>query len=151
MDLTVVTNSMPVVSELLQEENLNLFLLGGFLRRKLFDFYGPFLKEEIENLSINRAFLGVDGISGKFGLTTTDSSTADIEEAVIGSSREIIVAADSSKIGRVSLISYGKSVFSKMPSTLITDPGADEAELEAIRTMGFSVRVVDAKEETGGI
>ncbi len=45
MDLTVVTNSMPVVTELLHEENLNLFLLFfvlhqlNFLRRHCNCFY----------------------------------------------------------------------------------------------------------------
>lgn len=150
MDLTVVTNSFPVVLELLQSERVNLFLLGGFLRKKLYDFYGPFIKDEIANLSINRAFLGVDAISGKFGLTTTDASTAQVEEAVMENSCEIIVVADSSKIGRVSLISYGKTLISKIPCTLITDAGAGKDEIAALKKMGFSVQTVEPCRETEG-
>lgn len=147
IDLTVVTNSFPVVLELLRSERVNLFLLGGFLRKKLFDFYGPFIKDEISNLSINKAFLGVDAVSSKFGLATTDSSTAQIEEAVMENSCEIIVAADSSKIGKVSLIPYGKTFVAKNRCTLITDSKADGQEIAGIKEIGFKVKLVDVVEK----
>lgn len=150
IDVTVVSNSLPLVIELIHSEKANIFLLGGFLRRKLFDFYGPFLKDEISNLSINKAFLGVDAISGKFGLTTTDSSTGQIEEAVIANSCEIVVVADSSKIGKVALIPYGKSCARNLPCTLITDTGADEAELKEIEKLGFAVKTVAAGSAESG-
>ncbi len=141
VSLTVVTYSLPVVLELIRCEEVNLFLLGGFLRRRLFDFYGPFSEDQIYGLSFNRAFLGVDGISGGGGLTTTDSSTARIEEAVIKRAREIVITADSSKVGNVSLINYAESSAGEVPRLLVTDAGADASEIERIKASGFEVKI----------
>ncbi len=143
IDLTVVTNSLPVVSELVNAENVNIFLLGGFLRKKLYDFNGPFLPDELKNLSFGRAFLGVDGIAGKSGLTTTDQFTAGLEEAVMESAHEIFIVADSSKVGKISLISYGKDIPPGIPITLITDSKAPDGELEEIKKMGFKVKITE--------
>ncbi len=78
---------------------------------------------------MNKVFLGLDAISGKFGCSTTDSSAAQIEEAVMANACEIIVVADSSKIGKIALIPYGKSFVRNQPCTLITDARADAGDL----------------------
>lgn len=137
--LTVVTNSLPVATVLVPGPSLRVFLLGGFLRKELLDFTGPFFKEEIEKLTFNQAFLGVDGISGSAGLTTTDPETARFEEAVMERSRAVNIVADSSKIGKVSLISYGNMKTRKIPKRLITDSGANKGEIAKLRSIGFEV------------
>jgi len=80
---TIATTSLPVASELFPVGKIKVLLLGGFLRRELFDFFGPFSREELSRLTFNQAFLGVDGISGQEGLTTTDSITALVEKRLL--------------------------------------------------------------------
>jgi DeoR/GlpR family transcriptional regulator of sugar metabolism len=143
-DLTIVTNSFPMVLEIFYAENTNIFLLGGFLRKNLYDFNGPFLKDDLKGLSFSKAFLGVDGISGKSGLTTTDQFTVLLEEAAMESAHEVIIVADSSKVGKISLLSYGKSG-SSAPRTLITDSGASPGEIEEIKKLGFKIKIVEVE------
>ncbi len=139
--LVVVTTSLPVVSELSRNANVKIFVLGGFLRRELMDFSGYFLQDEIGNFAFDQSFLGVDAISAEKGLTTTDTVTAEMEEAVMDRSRAINIIADFSKIGKVSLIPYGKIKEMKKEKRIITDPRADRKELEKLKKLGFEILI----------
>lgn len=140
--LTVTTTSLPIASELASADKIKILLLGGFLRREFFDFFGPFTPGELKQLIFNQAFLGVDGISGQEGLTTTDSVTALIEETVIKRSQKINILADHSKVGHVALIPYGKIKEVAKPKRLITDSGASPGELRKLKKLGLEIIVV---------
>jgi DeoR family transcriptional regulator of aga operon/DeoR family fructose operon transcriptional repressor len=144
-NLVVATNSLPVVSELSHIANIRVFVIGGFLRQELMDFAGPFSDKEIENLNFDQAFLGVDAISSEIGLTTTDITTARIEEAVMERSKVINIVADFSKIGKVSLIPYGRIKERKVKIRLITDPRANREELKKMRRAGIEVEIASQK------
>ena len=140
--LTVATTSLPAASELFPVERIKVLLLGGFLRRELFDLFGPFSREELSRLTFNQAFLGVDGISGQEGLTTTDSISALVEETVIKGSQKINILADHSKVGHIALIPYGNIQGITKTKRLITDSGAAPEELHNLKKMGLEVIVV---------
>ncbi|MFH0796660.1 MAG: DeoR/GlpR family DNA-binding transcription regulator [Candidatus Omnitrophota bacterium] len=139
--ITVVTNSLAVVYELITANRIKVLLLGGFLRRELFDFFGPFSLEELDRLSFNQAFLGVDGISGPSGLTTTDLTSARIEEAVMAKSRVINILADHSKIGQDALISYGRIKDIHKIKRLITDSKIPKKEIEPLKSLGLEIKI----------
>ncbi|MBN1446179.1 MAG: DeoR/GlpR transcriptional regulator [Candidatus Omnitrophica bacterium] len=141
--LIVVTNSLPVVSELSQSSVIKVFVLGGFLRRELMDFSGPFSDSEIKGLAFDQIFLGVDGISAEKGLTTTDTTTAKIEEAVMSRTRIINIAADFSKIGKISLIQYGDINKRNIHKRLITDSSAEKKEVSLIKKLGFEIKIAE--------
>lgn len=138
-NLVIVTTSLPIVSELSQSAGMKIFVLGGFLRRELMDFSGYFLQEEIANFAFDQSFLGVDAISAERGLTTTDTVTAEMEEAVMGKSRIINIVADHSKIGKVSLIPYGRINETRKEKRIITDSRADRRELDRLKNFGFEI------------
>jgi len=139
ISVTIITNSFPVLRVLNNSNSIKLFFLGGFLRREHFDFYGPFTVDEIKKLSFTSAFLGVDGISGEVGLTTTDIETAKIEEAVIEKAREINIVVDHSKIGKISPIPYGEIIKKKMKKRIITDSKAPKKEINKLKRFGFEI------------
>lgn len=137
--LTAATNSLPAALELLRNDRVEIMLCGGFLRRELHDLFGPFSTSEIERLSFSVAFLGVDGISARSGLSTTDQATARLEEAVMRRSARVFILADASKIGRVALIPYGEIGASDGAFTVITTAGAAEGEVAGLRRLGIEV------------
>ena len=139
--LVVVTNSFSVVSELSHNQKIKVFVLGGFLRHELMDFSGMFAKEEIRYLNFTQTFLGVDGLSAREGLTTTDPITAKVEEAVMEKSLVLNILADFSKIGRVSLIPYGRLDSRQMFKRLITDSKADKQEIAKIKSR-FGLEII---------
>ncbi|HNQ34947.1 MAG TPA: DeoR/GlpR family DNA-binding transcription regulator [bacterium] len=139
---TVVTNSLPAAGELQRNQSLKIFLLGGFLRRELLDFFSPAVLAELEKFHLNKAFLGIDGLTAADGLTTTDVDSARIEETAMRISQVVVVLADRSKIGRTTLIPYGTL---KKIDCLITDRGADPRELSRLRRAGLKIILTEGK------
>lgn len=145
--LTVATYSLPVVYELITANRIKVLLLGGFLRRELLDFWGPFSLEELDRLSFNQAFLGVDGISGQSGLTTTDLASARIEEAIMAKSQVINILADHSKIGQDALISYGKIKDIHKIKRLFTDSKIPKKEIEPLESFGLEIKIAKPQKD----
>jgi DeoR family transcriptional regulator, fructose operon transcriptional repressor len=106
-NLTVVTNSLQAAHEL-AGHGPRLILIGGELRRRSQALVGPLTRLVLQELHLDKAFMGTIGFAPKEGLTTTDPSEAFTKEMVIGQARQIIVLADSSKAGKVSFASAGR-------------------------------------------
>lgn len=102
-NLTVITNSLIIATELANSDGINLILAGGVFHNKEFAFYGTFAKDILNNFIVDRAFIGVGGISINRGVTDHDMDTVEIQRTLINISKEAIILADSSKIDSVSL------------------------------------------------
>jgi len=61
----------------------------------------------LEDLHLDKAFMGTIGFALNEGLTTTDPGEAFTKKLVMGQARQVIVLADSSKAGKVSFASAG--------------------------------------------
>jgi DeoR/GlpR family transcriptional regulator of sugar metabolism len=61
----------------------------------------------LQELHLDKAFMGTIGFGLKEGLTTTEPSEAYTKEVVMGQARQVIVLADSSKAGKVSFARAG--------------------------------------------
>lgn len=125
-DITVVTNSLRAASEL-GGSGPRLILIGGELRRLSQTMVGPLTRLMLEELHIDKAFMGTIGISLAEGLTTTDPGEAYTKELVMRRAREVVLLADSNKVGTVTFARAGK--LSEV-GTLVTDAPLPE-EYEA--------------------
>ena len=68
--LTVVTNALNIAAEIAVRPNLKLVVTGGVARAESYELVGPIAESSLEGLNLDMAFLGVDGISPRAGLTT---------------------------------------------------------------------------------
>ena len=123
-NLTVVTNSLHAAHEL-SGRGPRLIVIGGELRRRSQTLVGPLTRLVLQQLNLDKAFMGTMGLTLKEGLTTTDPSEAFTKELVIGQARQVIVLADSSKVGKVSFASAGRW---DQVHALITDKRLDFAK-----------------------
>jgi len=137
--LTAITNSLPVVVELGQCAGVNLIVLGGVYLRCYQVMVGPQAVEQIKGLYADKLFLGADGLTIRYGLTTANVLEAEVDRVIAEAAAEIIVVADSSKIGVVGLTPI--LPLAKI-STLITDDGAPSDFLASLRDLGVEVVVV---------
>ncbi len=142
-DITVVTNSIPVLAELTTAPGINLISTGGQVTRNHFAFYGALARENLDRFNFNKSFLGTDGISVVNGLTTEDFSIAEIVRIAIKRSKENIVLADHTKIGTVSFASSISSL--SQIDRLITDSQVDSEILNEIRL--FEIEITTVKKE----
>ena len=126
-NLTVVTNSVMALSELLDSQH-RVVALGGEFRQISRTFVGPLTAGILDNLNIDKAFLGTIGFTVEEGPSTTNADEAFTKELVTRRSRKVILLADSSKIGVPSFASSGKV---EDIDTLVTEKplGADDAEV----------------------
>lgn len=94
--LSVIVNSVRTAQEL-QSPGVDVLLLGGQFRQERMDIVGPIAIETLEHFRGYRAFLGTDGISMDFGLTSVDVESAHINKLASNNAQESILLADSSK------------------------------------------------------
>ena len=99
-NLTVVTNDLQIASWLEQNTSVNIMLAGGQVRRNFRCTTGQSALEMLSMLHVDKAFIAVNGVSIKTGLTTPTMDMACIKKQMIESADKVILLADSSKIGR---------------------------------------------------
>ena len=105
-NLTVVTNSLRAAIEL-SGAGPRLILVGGELRRLSQTVVGPLTRSVLEELHVDRAFMGTMGLSGE-GMTTTDAGEAFTKELVMRRAREVVLLTDSSKAGKILFARAGR-------------------------------------------
>src|SRR5665213_2636002 len=99
--LTIVTNALNIASEIAVRPNLKLVVTGGVARAESYELVGPIAEASLEGLNLDIAFLVVDGISPRAGLTTHHEIEAGTDRALMARAEQVVVVADSSKIGQV--------------------------------------------------
>ncbi len=140
-DVTVVTNSLDVTQALAGREDIRLIVIGGELSAESGSTVGPAAEHQILPLVADKAILGTDAISPEDGISSPNSQIAGAKKAMIQCSRELIVVADYSKLGRSALyrVASADSI-----TTLVTDDRADQGILDVFRASGVEVIVASA-------
>ena len=98
--LTVVTSSLQVTETLALRDNIEVIQLGGMVRPHSLSVVGKYSESLLQNLSLSKLFLGVDGIDFDYGITTPDLREATLNRKMMQAAQQTIVLADSSKFGR---------------------------------------------------
>ncbi len=63
--------------------------------------------EELSKMSIDIAFLTIDGLSLRRGMTSTSYSEAEIKKTIVKWNKKIVLLADCQKFEREALFSFG--------------------------------------------
>jgi DeoR/GlpR family transcriptional regulator of sugar metabolism len=142
-DLTFITNSTNIALTLQANGWEQIVLSGGIFRTPSDALVGPYADRTLSNLNADFLFLGVHGIHPKAGLTTPNIAEAETNRCLVHAARKVVVVADSSKLGVAAL---AEIVPLSRAHFLITDAGAAEEDLDAIRLAGVKVIVAS----TGG-
>ncbi|MEX0361142.1 MAG: DeoR/GlpR family DNA-binding transcription regulator, partial [Allomuricauda sp.] len=95
-------------------------------------------EKNLRNYFCDKLFLGVDGLDIDNGLSTPNIEEAHLNATMIEMASQIIVLADSSKIGKRSLAFI--CPMSKI-HVLITDSGISEEQKSQIENLGIKVVV----------
>lgn len=97
-DLTVVTNSIAAMEQVLSADNVQLVLLGGQLRRQSHAFVGAAAEQAMRNVTADAAFIGADGhLHGK-GICERDEAQLTLKQRMMDAAAEVYLLLDSSKL-----------------------------------------------------
>src|SRR5579875_3469538 len=133
----VITNAVNIGMELSNQPSLNVTLTGGTMRwAGAFSLTGPTAIEMLSGVFMDKVFIGVCGIDAQRGATTIEPDEAAVFRAMVRQAKQVVVVADSSKIGMVSpaLICPASEI-----DALVTDTGIGADALEAFRASDIQV------------
>jgi DeoR/GlpR family transcriptional regulator of sugar metabolism len=141
-DLTFVTNSLNVAGALEANGWHSIVVSGGSFRTPSDALVGPFANQALRQLNADLLLLGVHSIDAKAGLTTPNIAEAETNRVMVAGARRVVVVADSSKLGQVSLATFAGC---DEVDELITDTAAGPATLDALAEAGLPARLVEPR------
>ncbi len=135
--LQVVTNAINISMELCNQPGIRTFLTGGAVSWAWsFSLTGNAALNFLNDVYMDKVFLSVIGLDVERGATTLETDEALVFRKMLKQSRQVIVVADSSKLGVVSpaFICPVADIH-----TIITDTGATDEVVEAFTRRGIQV------------
>ena len=140
VNITIITNSLSAALEI-SSVGFELVILGGTYQPASLSVGGYFSLDCLKQIYADKFFIGVDGISLKYGITFPLKTEAEIVRTMMERTRgSIYVVADHSKWGTVSTYEVSKI---EAIHGLITDKPLDTATLEDLETLSVKVFVAD--------
>lgn len=142
-NLTIITNSIPHIPDLIKIKETEIYLLGGLIYNDNLALFGDFAIDSLDKIHVHKAFLGIDGISIDGGLTVANpsaSTVVSIKKKMIESSDVLYILCDSSKIGRTCLMPVAP--VSEM-DFLITDNKVPANIVKQLKAMNIKVEIAD--------
>jgi DeoR family transcriptional regulator of aga operon len=139
-NIHVITNAVNIGMELSSSARVQTTLTGGNLRWPgAFSLVGPAAIEALTVVVMDRLFVSATGVDAIHGATLIEPDEAAVFRAMARQARQVVVVADSSKMG---LVSPAVVCPANEIDLLITDNGISEQSLQAFASCGVKVIVV---------
>ena len=136
LDITVVTNGLRCISQLISRDRARVLVMGGNLRGANETICGPDAEAMLSRVYGDYAFIGADVIDPRRGVTSRTYDQARLKTLMMQQAATVYVIADSSKL--LAFDEEVSSFWSELPRewNLITDNNADPDDLEVFRRAG---------------
>jgi DeoR family fructose operon transcriptional repressor len=139
-ELTVFTNSIPVIQSLSTSDRFEINVIGGLLRKNTMAMVDPSGVDTVRQLVVDVLFISCDGASPERGFTTPYRQEVAIKRAMIASARRVVMLFDHGKVGADQVFRFATV---NEIDTVITDDGVAPAVLTALRSLGPQVICAD--------
>jgi len=106
-ELKIVTNNLHVAMIFSKNDDFEVMIAGGQLRKRDGGIIGPATTDFIEQFRLDFGIVGVSGIDEAGALLDFDYQETRNAAAIIANSHETILVADHSKFGRRSITRFG--------------------------------------------
>ena len=138
-DVTVLTNSLPILNELVGTD-LTVYSLGGLLRSGELALCGSVAMNSLKDFCVNKAFISAAGITLENGLTNHNRDNAKLCAAIVDRADQTILVTDSSKFDRNAFAVVGPL---ECVDTIITDSGISQEYADEIRQRGIQLIIAE--------
>ena len=137
-NLTVITNSLPVLNALAGLKEVTVISLGGMLRDSELSFIGHITELALTEVRVDKVIVGTRGVSLEHGLTNDYLQETLTDRAILKIGREVIIVADFTKVNRVAT-----ALLAPLDSmqTFITDSKADKKFIQELKKLKINVIV----------
>lgn len=145
-NLTIVTNSFKAISLLQTRLDMDLFHIGGQVKRDMDSTFGDLAETLLKNIRVDKCFLGTTGIDIDFGYSDPNFNDSSIKKQMIAAAKQKFIIADHTKFNDSYIGKFAE--FSGSIDYLITDrlpSGLDREHIES------NVNLIIAEEKTSSI
>jgi DeoR family transcriptional regulator, aga operon transcriptional repressor len=135
--IQVITNAINIGMELCNQPGIRTYLTGGVVPWAWsFSLTSNAALAFLDDIYMDKVFLSVTGLDAERGATTLETDEAMVYRKMIKRARQVIVAADSSKLCKVSpaFICPSNEIH-----TLITDTGASDETFATFQRQGIHI------------
>ncbi|WP_326751368.1 DeoR/GlpR family DNA-binding transcription regulator [Streptomyces hirsutus] len=136
--LTVVTNALNIAGELAVRPQFKIVVTGGVARAQSYELVGPLADGVLEQITLDVAVLGVVAFDVTHGAAAHDEAEAAINRLLCERAERVIVAADSSKLGRRA---FARICPAESVDTLVTDSAVAPETVRRFEEAGLRVVV----------
>ena len=122
-DLTILTYSVEIVTELAGVEGWTILSTGGTLKPGTLAFTGPQVAATLSRYHVDKAILSCKGIDRDAGITDSAESHAVAKQAMIQAARDVLLVLDDTKLDKISFVQVAPL---DRADTVITSKQPDE-------------------------
>ncbi|MCD9196246.1 DeoR/GlpR family DNA-binding transcription regulator [Streptomyces albireticuli] len=134
--LTVVTASLATAALLAARDNVTVMLLGGRVRGATMATVDHWAARMLAGLVIDLAYIGANGISREYGLTTPDPAVGEVKRQAVRVSRRRVFSGVYTKFGAVSFCRFAEPTAFE---TIVTDTRLTQSEAHRYSLLGPQV------------
>jgi DeoR/GlpR family transcriptional regulator of sugar metabolism len=102
--ITVITNSINVVTELSTSKDCKVISTGGILRENSMSFVGHMTEDSIKNYNVDIAVIACKGIDMNRGITESNEMEAEVKKAMVEAAEKVFLLADYTKFNKISFL-----------------------------------------------
>ena len=134
--ITVVTDSIPIATELMHDENITLYVCGGWVMERNGACRGITAENFFKDLKVDKSYCGADSVNIEVGTSSVDFDPRT-EIAVCRAGKECYILADSSKFSIRPFID--KVLRMNEINYIISDDSLPQNDIDALGNAGVEV------------
>lgn len=144
-ELTVVTNSIPIVNLLIHSPGIELIILGGNIRKNEDSLFGSFGLNNAKEIFVDLGFFGCAGIDLYSGVTNYHMGEIEISKMMMQHSKTAILLTDETKFGKSAL--YKTAKIEELDHIITNNIGDKELEAEFLKC---DLEIIKTEKEVNG-
>ncbi|WP_342774690.1 DeoR/GlpR family DNA-binding transcription regulator [Paenibacillus dokdonensis] len=134
--LTVITNSLPIVNELITMPGYTLIMTGGVIRQDEQSIIGDLAEEFTSRFHADIFFMSMSGVTLESGITDNGVGEVQVKKIMHANAKRSIALADSSKFGQNSFI---KVCGATEVERFVTDSNIDRNIVDKFSKSGIEI------------
>jgi len=138
--LTVVTNSLPVVSQVGPEHGKSVVIIGGELNYQEQCCTGPMTDAALEKIYASKAFLGADSVDVENGILSSGLDRVGYVRTVMSHAKTVLLLVDSGKFKKTGVVKIAEI---EEVDVIITDTELPPDVRQALEAADVKVDLVE--------
>jgi DeoR family transcriptional regulator, fructose operon transcriptional repressor len=135
--LQLVTNSLPIANLFLNDENVELILVGGLMYPRYGVLLGPMAETELGHIHAQTLFISVAGVHDG-SLYNQNLLLVQAERRMIEQAQQVVLLVDSGKFGQQALARLGDLA---EVDVVVSDAGLTQEHRSAVRERGCELLI----------